>query len=229
MAGQRRPATSGTSAKNIEASRSFAFVIKAASSLLTSFSTYLWMGQTLLPMMRRDAVQMVSFYRALNGDMARRVLSGCMLLMLQAHNSNKFNCQLSTKMMLSPLTFAIAPGPPRPDGNYRRTNSDRPPRDLHTQCHDNAYHHMLCRFDTCGGHKSTATCRPSTKHTCIVAALIVESSAVAHCFGTWNCIVGFDCIPGGDTLRCIAVGRHKALDPGLGLRRNAGICTVTHI
>ena len=68
MAGRRRPATS---AKNNEASRrSFAFVIKAASSLLTSFSTYLWMGRTLLPIMRRDAVQMVSSNRICHGDIA---------------------------------------------------------------------------------------------------------------------------------------------------------------
>ena len=35
-----------------------AVVIKGASSLLTSLSLYLWMDQTLLPIMRRDAVQM---------------------------------------------------------------------------------------------------------------------------------------------------------------------------
>lgn len=45
---------------NVKASRSFAFVIKASSSVLASFSTYLWMDKTLLPMMRRDAAQMVS-------------------------------------------------------------------------------------------------------------------------------------------------------------------------
>lgn len=224
MAGRRRPATS---AKNNEASRrSFAFVIKAASSLLTSFSTYVWMDRTLLPIMRRDAVQMVS---SIVSAMGTCRVSMCCELMLRFKHIIQIIQLPTLNHSCFPTFVAFAPGPPRPDGNHRGTNSNRFSHNLHMQCHDNAYHYMLCRINTCWGGNNTTTCRPSTKHPCIDASLIVESAAVAHCSGTWNRIAGFDGILGGDTLRCIAVGRHTTHDSGLGLRRIAGNWTVTHI
>ena len=62
-----------------------------------------------------------------------------------------------------------------------------------------------------------------------IASLVVESSAVAHCCDGRNRIAGLGDILGGNTLWCIAVGRHTAHNSGLDLRRIAGIWTVTYV